>query len=193
MENCYVISEGNECIIIDPGQNFLKAADLIKQRYNVKAILITHAHIDHIDGVRYFDNEIYISNEDKNIFLDSYKSLYDYFDLAYPFSNSNIKFRIVEDNEIFNLLGHEFRALKTPGHTNGSICYLMDNTYLFSGDTLFNKSCGRCDFPTGDSFAMEKSLNRLVNELDGNVIVYPGHDEQTTILEEKLKNPYISK
>ena len=192
-ENCYVISEGSECIIVDPGQSFLRASELIKQRYSVKAIFITHGHIDHIDGIKYFNSPIYISNEDKNILLDPYKSLYDFFGLAYPFENMKLDFRVVDDNEEFELIGHKFKALKTPGHTNGSICFLMDNKYLFSGDTLFRSSCGRTDFPTGDSESMEDSLNRLVDTLDEGTVVYPGHEDSTTILDEKHKNPYISK
>ena len=192
-ENCYVISEGSECIIVDPGQSFLRASELIKQRYSVKAIFITHGHIDHGDGIKYFNSPIYISNEDKNILLDPYKSLYDFFGLTYPFDNMTLDFRVVDDNEEFELIGHKFKTLKTPGHTNGSICFLMDNKYLFSGDTLFRNSCGRTDFPTGDSEAMQESLNRLVDTLDEGTVVYPGHEESTTILDEKHKNPYISK
>jgi glyoxylase-like metal-dependent hydrolase (beta-lactamase superfamily II) len=192
-ENCYVISEGSDCIIVDPGQGFLKASELIKQRYSVKAIFITHGHIDHVDGIKYFNSPIYISKEDKNILMDSYKSLYDFFELDYPFSNMNLDFKILDDEEEFELIGHKFKVLKTPGHTNGSLCFLMDNKYLFSGDTLFNRSCGRTDFPTGDSEAMQISLNRLVNQLDENIVVYPGHEDSTTILEEKHKNPYILK
>ena len=105
----------------------------------------------------------------------------------------NLDFKILDDEEEFELIGHKFKTLKTPGHTNGSLCFLMDNKYLFSGDTLFNRSCGRTDFPTGDSEAMQISLNRLVNQLDENIIVYPGHEDSTTILEEKHKNPYILK
>lgn len=192
-ENCYVISSGNECVIVDPGQGFLKAKEVITKRYSVKAILITHGHIDHVDGIKYFNCPIYISKEEKNILSDSYKSLYDYFDTVYPFLNMDFDFKNVEDEEEFELIGHKFKALKTPGHTNGSMCFLMDNKYLFSGDTLFCRSCGRTDFPTGDSEAMQASLNRLVNTLDENIVVYPGHDETTTILEEKHQNPYILK
>jgi glyoxylase-like metal-dependent hydrolase (beta-lactamase superfamily II) len=99
--------------------------------------------------------------------------------------------RRVKENDIIELLGYKFKIIETPGHTLGSICYLMDDKILFSGDTLFNGSIGRTDFPNGDYNKMVKSLNKLKN-LPGYIIVYPGHGEATTIEEEISYNPYMN-
>ena len=83
-----------------------------------------------------------------------------------------------------------FKVIYTPGHTIGSCCYLMGND-LFTGDTLFNLSCGRCDFPTGDMSKMEESLTKLMNMFSDDVKCYPGHNDLTTIGYERIHNPFI--
>lgn len=191
--NSYVISnDKNECIIVDPGLNYKKVSEYIKEKYNPKAILITHGHLDHIDGINYFlDLPIYLCDKEINQFFDTNDSLYDMIGRINPYSEGMLDIRRVKENDIIELLGYKFKVIETPGHTLGSICYLMDDKILFSGDTLFNGSIGRTDFPNGDYNKMVKSLNKL-KELPGYIIVYPGHGEATTIEEEISYNPYMN-
>lgn len=188
--NSYVISNNNECVIVDPGQNYQKIAETIKQKYDVKAILITHGHIDHIDGARYFDCPIFIHEKEKDVFLSHDLSLYSMVGQANPYINKNIELVTVKDLEKVNLIGYEFMVLHTPGHTKGSVCYsFLDN--VFTGDCLFKGTCGRTDFPTGDVVSMNKSLKRIVSTFPLNYNVYPGHEDKTTIEHEKNTNQFI--
>ena len=82
----------------------------------------------------------------------------------------------------------DFQVIETPGHTPGGACFLAENA-LFTGDTLFCRSVGRTDFPGGDAGALRESLRTLF-ALSGDPDVYPGHDEQTSLEEERLHNPY---
>lgn len=189
--NSYIISnEKNECIIVDPGLNYRKVSEYIKEKYIPKAILITHGHVDHIDGINYFlDLPIYISEKEIDSFYDTYESLYDMVGRINPFNEGMLDIRKLNDGDIINLIGYEIKVIETPGHTNGSICFLIGND-LFSGDTLFNESIGRTDFPNGDYKKMKESLNKLM-KLNDDINVYPGHNEKTTIGYEKYHNPFL--
>lgn len=189
--NTYVISNANKCIVVDPGLDFSGFATNITSKYEVVAILITHGHIDHIDGIRFFKYvPIYIHKDDEEFLYDSKLSLYSWMGLKTPFLKNTLNVITVQENDIINLIGLEFKVIHTPGHTKGSVCYQYKNK-LLSGDTLFKNSCGRTDFPTGSPMDMRRSLNRLMSECQDNVDVYPGHDEKTKIKDEKRNNPYI--
>ena len=95
----------------------------------------------------------------------------------------------LHDGDKITLGESVFTVISTPGHTSGSVCFVCDDK-IFSGDTLFYRSHGRTDFPTGDEKAMLDSLNKLAN-LSGNYTVYPGHDMSTTLDSERKYNPYI--
>ena len=190
--NSYVISnDKNECIIVDPGLEYKKAADYIKSKYKPLAILITHAHMDHVDGIAYFsDLPIYLYKAEKDVFNDSDKNLYEMIGRVTPYTTNELDIRYVSDNDIINISDFTFKVIYTPGHTIGSCCYLIGND-LFTGDTLFNLSCGRCDFPTGDMSKMEESLTKLMNMFSDDVKCYPGHNDLTTIGYERIYNPFI--
>lgn len=190
--NSYIISEDNKCIIIDPGLSYKNAYLYIKERYEVVAIFITHAHLDHIDGLEYYlDLPIYMSEKTANNLDSMENTLYYMIGRVPPFNRNNLDIRIVKNGDKINLLGHEFKVITTPGHTDDSICYLMDNKELFSGDTLFNLSIGRTDFSNSSISAMNESLAKLM-KLDDSINVYPGHEGITTIGYERKYNPYIN-
>lgn len=191
LTNSYIISnDKNECVIVDPGLGYKKVAEIIKEKYTPKAILITHGHVDHIDGISYFlDLPIYISEHEIDSFYDTNDSLYMMVGRANPYSEGMLDIHLVKDNDIINLIGYSFKVIETPGHTKGSICFLMNDS-LFSGDTLFNESIGRTDFPNGDYNKIEKSLEKLM-KLSDDIKVYPGHNYETTIGYERKYNPYI--
>ena len=188
--NSYVISNGSDCVIVDPGLNYSDAANMIKSKYNVKAILITHGHMDHIDGIKYFDVPVYIHELDKDFLFDSSLSLYNMFRMPTPYKKGDLNIITVKDNDEFELIGFKFKVTHTPGHTRGSVCYSYGNK-LLSGDTLFNMSAGRTDFPTGNPKEMRNSLNKIINNFSDNVDVYPGHENKTTIKNERKNNVFI--
>ena len=192
MTNSYIISnEKKECIIVDPGLDYKDVAKYIKEKYIPKAILLTHGHLDHIDGILYFmDLPIYINKLEEEMLYDSNLSLYYMVGRVSPFNKGNLNIYYVKDGDSINLIGMNIKVLETKGHTKGYVCYYYDK-YLFSGDTLFRGSCGRCDFPTGSFSDMKKSLNILMDKFDDDVVVYPGHGDSTTIYEERHNNPYI--
>ena len=189
--NSYVIvNDDNECVVVDPGLGYKNVALKINSEYKVKAILITHGHFDHIDGIKYFNAPIYISKEDEEFLYNKELSLYSFYGMNSPFKKGDLDIRYVKDGDIIDLIGYKFEVLQTPGHTIGSVCYSFDKVVL-SGDTLFDHSCGRCDFPTGNQTLMHESLLKIVNHYDLDMVVFPGHNDKTTIEIEKNENPYI--
>ena len=188
--NTYLITKGNKAVVIDPGLDFNLIVDEIKNNYEVEAILITHGHIDHIDGVGLIDAPIYVGKEDLINFNDKTNSLYHFAYKKPSFDVSKLKLIPVSDNDIISLNTFQFKAIHTPGHTMGSYCYMYYNS-LFSGDTLFRCSIGRTDFPTSSYKLMSSSLKKLKSMINDDVVIYPGHDEKTTMKFEKQNNPYL--
>ncbi len=188
--NTYLLSSSGKCIIVDPGLDFEQTALKIKNEYEVVAILLTHGHIDHIDGIRYFDVPVFIHEQELSFLEDDCRSLYRLMNLKLPFSKEQIDIRPIKDEQILHLADFSIRVIHTPGHTIGSVCFLW-NRFLFSGDTLFKNSIGRTDFPTGDAFKMKNSLKKLAAFLDDTVKIFPGHDEATTWKWERKNNPYL--
>jgi glyoxylase-like metal-dependent hydrolase (beta-lactamase superfamily II) len=187
--NTYLITKGERAVLVDPGLDLISVIDEIK-KYYIEAILITHGHIDHIDGCGLVDAPIYVGNTDLINFKDLSRSLYKMTGTKPSYDVSKLKLIGVNDNEVITLETFTFKVLHTPGHTEGSCCYVYYNN-LFSGDTLFNQSIGRVDFPTGSMRKMKESLQKIVTTCSDDVIVYPGHDSKTTIKDEKKHNMYL--
>ncbi|MGD1815862.1 MAG: MBL fold metallo-hydrolase [Pleomorphochaeta sp.] len=202
--NCYIYGneETKSAWIIDPGADADKIIDIIEKR-NVTpvSILLTHGHWDHIMGLpklieTYPSLEIFIGEKDLNYlgkegkdFINKYC-----FDLTFLQRFKNEINSLPKADYVLN--GDEFlddcklQVIATPGHTPGGVCYYSaENNILFSGDTLFANSIGRCDLVGGDYQAIQQSLGKLM-ELDDEVIVLPGHGPRTSIKQEK-NNPYF--
>ena len=190
--NCYIISEGDKCVIMDPGADAEKIKNFVSAcRLKPEAVLLTHGHFDHImavDAIRdYYGIRVYAPSDEKDLLNDC--RLNCSYDLATAYETEADVY--LKDGECLMIAGIEFKLLHTPGHTEGSSCYYVENeNVLFSGDTLFFRSVGRSDFPTGDGYTLMKSLSKLM-KLPEETIVYCGHGPKTEIGSEKRENPYI--
>ena len=191
--NCYILeSESGECAIIDPGAHAQKIADEIEYRkITPRYILLTHGHYDHIGAAKMLRNQfagvdIHIGEPDIEMITSS-----DLLGIAargedYIIDNS----LAVNDGDEITLGELTIKAVATPGHTKGGICYVTDGV-IFSGDTLFNGDIGRCDLYGGDYKVMLKSLKKLAS-LPGNYTVFPGHGDATNLDHERRTNQYIN-
>ena len=190
--NTYVLTEDNQnAIIIDPAQPRVES-ELIKRGLTPACVLLTHCHFDHVGGVSALQQSgarVFCSETEKELIGTSA-------DLFDAFGAPRQPFRVEEtfyDGEEKTLCGIRVQALLTPGHTAGGVCYLITaqdgGRYLFTGDTLFCGSIGRTDFPTGSVGALRASLKRLSALSD--MPVYPGHNEETTLENERKTNPFM--
>jgi hydroxyacylglutathione hydrolase len=203
--NCYLVAPGpgEECVIIDPGQDAEPGIEDLLARYRLKpiAVLLTHGHIDHMWSVAPVcgakNIPAYIHPDDRDLLSDPGKGLAlaatQQFLGGLTFSEPD-DVKELADGATLNLAGCEFTVSHTPGHTKGSVTYRGGETdldALFSGDLLFAGSIGRTDLPGGDDRAMAKSLSKTLT-LPDSTVVLPGHGPQTTIGDERRANPFLT-
>lgn len=184
---CLVYDEQDNAAVIDPGDEADRILEKVRQlSLNVRAILLTHAHFDHIGAVARLQHElgapVYVHADDVRGLTNAQYSVM-------PLSDSPTADHLLKDGDTVTVGDITFTVLHTPGHTTGSVCYRCENV-LFAGDTLFAGSIGRTDFPGGDMTAMRQSLRRLCTLPDA-VSVVCGHGEETTIGYEKNTNPFM--
>ena len=202
--NCYILSTTkNNCLIFDPGSDFEKINDYItKNSLNPTHIFLTHGHYDHIGAVAqlksaYPDVKIAISEADANCLFDNDKNLANlYSNCKHQPVHANI---FVRENFVLKIDDIELKCFFTPGHTPGSVCYLVNNALLLTGDTLFKGSVGRTDLPGGNQSELEKSLkklsllfNKTKNQTSNQISVFPGHWLSSTLEKEFSSNPYLN-
>lgn len=194
--NSYLLISNNNAIIVDPGDNTNNRLinHIEKLKVNIVAILITHAHYDHIaaleDVLKHFPDAItYISDDEIDLLNNSRLNLSKYWVKELTFLPKKIIGLV--DYEKLNICGYEIKMIKTPFHTKGSCCYyLKDNNILFTGDTLFYSSIGRSDLPTGSKRDIKNSLSKLLF-IDDKTLIYPGHGCKTTMERERKHNTYL--
>ncbi len=181
--NCYLLEDGNEAAVIDPGGDvpaILEALEGAEVRY----ILLTHGHYDHTGGAAELKEacpqaEVYLHERD---FRGVDPSLF-------PLCLQMDEVKFYDEGDRLPLGGLTIEVLHTPGHSEGGVT-LRCGELLFCGDTLFAGSCGRTDFPGGSVAKIMASLRRL-GELEGDYQVCPGHMETTTLEAERKRNPYL--
>ncbi len=195
-ENTYIVYDENtkNGVIIDPGykcDGILKSA--ADDGINIKYIFITHCHYDHIaylEELREKTKSLLLSSEKGSINIGDPDINLSFSGLGYVLSAKKSDI-ILKDNEEFNIDGLNIKCIYTPGHTNDGVCYLFNNKKLFSGDTLFLRSIGRHDLPTGNSDELINSIKNKLYILDDEIEVFPGHGESTSIGYEKKFNMFV--
>ena len=188
-----LIDSDNHCVIIDPAKNNLSLVNYIKNHnLSLKAILLTHGHIDHMRGVDVLINEFH---------CPLYIGFYDADKLTNPYDNCslflgsetivNAKADTISDKQLLKCLNEDIIVIETPFHTSGSVCYHLPNSkLLFTGDFLFAGSVGRSDLPTAQPKEFRNSINKVL-ALPKETKIYPGHGKSTTLEQECASNPFV--
>ncbi|TJY38509.1 MBL fold metallo-hydrolase [Cohnella pontilimi] len=193
--NAYLVTnaERTRAIVIDPGTPDSSLLRRLEQ-FEVEAVLITHAHFDHIGGVEKvrerFGCPVYLHSAEKDWLSDAAKNGSLRWPEATPPIAGRAPDRLLSDGDELQLLGQTFRVLHTPGHSPGSVGFLCGDL-LFAGDALFRRSVGRTDLPGGSSDQLTRSIREKLYVLPDDVIVLPGHGPDTTIGEERRDNPFV--
>ncbi|MFC6154705.1 MBL fold metallo-hydrolase [Nocardioides yefusunii] len=211
--NCYVVSTGpgNECVVVDPGKDAAPGVADVVREHHLKpvAVLVTHGHVDHMWSVApvsgTYDATAWIHPRDRHLLADPMQGISA--DSAGILLGSNATFvepddvRELADGQSLEIAGITFDVDHTPGHTAGSVTFRMPygdaagvpeiSQVMFSGDLLFAGSIGRTDLPGGDHPTILRSLRDKVLTLPDDIVVLPGHGEQTSIGRERATNPFL--
>ena len=211
--NCYVVSTGpgNECVVVDPGKDAAAGVDQVVRENRLKpiAVLVTHGHIAHMWSVApvagTYHATAWIHPRDRHLLTDpmagmSRETTQMLLGGSYEWAEPD-DVRELSDQQSLEIAGLTFVVDHTPGHTEGSVTFRTPygeaagsadvSEVMFSGDLLFAGSIGRTDLPGGDHPTMLRSLTRKVLPLADDVVVLPGHGEQTSIGRERRTNPYL--
>ena len=194
--NCSIFGDeqSREAVVIDPGDEIDRILMILaKHRLSVKAIVITHAHIDHIGGAQKLKAvtgaPVYMNSSDQ--------TLYDHLDMQAGWLGMETPERTqidvdAREGDKLALGPAEFHVLHTPGHTQGSISlWIPAENKVIAGDTLFFDSIGRTDLPGGDSDQILRSIHAKLMALPDEALVIPGHGPNTTIGRERERNPFL--
>ena len=198
MENTYLLSKGGAGIVIDPGfsseSEFVNFSSyLSQQKIELKAVVLTHAHVDHMLGLQRLLKDLQITvylNTDDLFLWENFGNQ------ATMFGLNQIGFSFAPEalpgSGNFEVAGFTFECLYTPGHSpDHTSLYFKDEKIVIAGDALFRESIGRTDLYKGDFELLDKSIREKLYTLPEETIVYPGHGPETTIGHEKNRNPFV--
>ena len=198
-ENAYLahLDTSKECVVIDPG---IEPDDLLKMLHEEElqpiAVLVTHGHIDHIDGISAIreiwpDCKIWASEQEAKKLINPVLNLSAMFGFQRTTPPAD---RILQDGEEFTVAGLTFQALEIPGHSCGHLVFVLKEAEplnVFVGDTIFEGSIGRGDFPDGDSNLLIETIKAKLFTLPDDTVLHPGHGNKTTVAREKRSNPFL--
>ena len=207
--NCYVVATGpgSECVVVDPGKDAAPGVAEVVREHRLKpvAVLVTHGHVDHMWCVApvagTYDATAWIHPRDRHLLADPMQGISP--ETAGMLLGGRHEFvepddvRELADEQVLELAGLRLLVDHTPGHTEGSVTFRTPyagpdvSEVMFSGDLLFAGSIGRTDLPGGDHATMLRSLTDKVLPLADDVVVLPGHGEQTSIGRERATNPFL--
>ena len=206
--NCYVVATGpgSECVVIDPGKDAAAGVDQVVREHRLKpvSVLVTHGHVDHMWCVApvagTYDATAWIHPADRHLLANPMAGISR--ETSQMLLGGNYSWaepddvRELADAQQLELAGLTFVIDHTPGHTQGSVTFRAPydeeiSEVMFSGDLLFAGSIGRTDLPGGDHPTMLRSLATKVLPLADDIVVLPGHGEQTSIGRERASNPYL--
>lgn len=195
VQNCWLVADPRtrEAVMIDPGEEpAMFLAELDTRRWTLRAIWLTHAHIDHILGVAAVKRATGVP-----VFLHpADRSLYDGLADQGAWFGMRPEAPPAPDHELaagqrLSVGSLAFEVRHTPGHSPGSVSFLGHGT-IFGGDALFNGSVGRTDLPGGDFATLMQSMQREFLSLPDSTVVRSGHGPETTIGVERLTNPFLT-
>lgn len=196
MVNCWFLvnEDTKEALVFDPGDEAERILDYVNQKgWKVSAILLTHGHSDHIAAVNELRQKtkasVYAYEAEKEMLLDMRLNMSD------TMTSGGVTVepdKLLHDGQDLTLSGIQLKVIHTPGHTPGGCCFYCEEAgCLFAGDTLFQGSVGRSDFPGGSMGALIRSIKEKLFVLPDTTTVYPGHGGETTIAYEKANNPFV--
>lgn len=203
--NTYIVIKGNVGFVVDPGGDAQEIYSIFqKQKARIEAILLTHAHFDHIGGVAELCRIASKGEDGKEnpqnaptVFLhkDELEKIGSYKNMGFSMNANPEKFVpdiLLKGGETLKIAGLDVKVIHTPGHAKGSVCYVVSNK-IFVGDTLFFMSYGRTDFYDGNAKDLKNSIVNKLFALKGNYTILPGHGEPTTLDFERANNPVLEK
>lgn len=203
--NTYVVINGNVGFVVDPGGDAQEIYSIFqKQKAKIEAILLTHAHFDHIGGVAELCKIASKGEDGKEnpqnapiVFLhkDELEKIGSYKNMGFSMNANPEKFVpdiLLKGGETLKIAGLDVKVIYTPGHAKGSVCYVVGDK-IFVGDTLFFTSYGRTDFYDGNAKDLKNSIVNKLFALKGNYTILPGHGEPTTLDFERVNNPILEK
>ncbi len=197
-ENTYLLIEGEQALIIDPGfledsefQTVKKQID--EQDLELFAVVLTHAHVDHVLGLQRvvddFDVSVYLSDKDRHLWnnFGSQAAMFGFTSDGFSFDPE-----VLPIIDKWNIGNFSFDVRYTPGHAPDHVSlYSKSDGIVIAGDALFKEGIGRTDLYKGDFNVLEQSIREQLYSLPDDTIVYPGHGEKTTIGHEKQANPFV--
>lgn len=192
--NCYIVYQQENALIFDPGGEAEKVIQFIDQHNLIpQAILLTHAHFDHIGAVdtlrSHFNLDVYLHEEESHWLEEPQLNR------STAFTRKEVKTappeHLLKPGKL-KISSFEFEVIHTPGHSPGSVSFIFQEyKFIISGDVLFKQGVGRTDLPGGSTEQLVRSIREHLYTLEDDYIIYPGHGVKTSIGEEKRNNPYV--